>query len=212
MRIKLRILLTALLIMTSCNFYMYAQETNPGKTYNYDSLKNQGKNFIGGKIINGDTVLHMNIEEITIIPPYNFKSNWQRRRYSRLVRYVKKVYPYSQVVKRKFYNMERALDTIEGKRARKKFIKRKERELKKEFKNELKKLTILQGRILMKLVDRETGHTTYDVLKEYKGNLSAIFWQSVARVFGSNLKEGYQPKTDDRMIEHIITRIENGQL
>jgi hypothetical protein len=76
----------------------------------------------------------------------------------------------------------------------------------------LRKLTFTQGRILIKLIDRETGHTTYEIVKELKGSLSAFFWQSVARIFGSNLKMEYDAKGDDRMIEDIVIRIENGML
>jgi hypothetical protein len=73
-------------------------------------------------------------------------------------------------------------------------------------------MTITEGRILIKLVDRETGNTTYEVVKELKGNLSAFFWQSIAVVFGSNLKVHYDAKGEDKMIEDIIWKIENGQL
>ena len=168
--------------------------------------------LIYGKVIEGDTVMHMDLPQVTILPPYRFKNNWQRRRYSRLVRYVKKVYPYAQLIKQKYYEIEDSLQNIEDSRARRKFVKKKEKELRKSFENQLVKLTVLQGRILLKLVDRETGHTTFEVLEDYKGKFSAIFWQSVARIFGSNLKEGYDARGDERMIEDIIIRIENGQL
>lgn len=168
--------------------------------------------LVYGQVIQGDTVMHIDLPQVTIIPPFEFKSRWQRRRYSRLVRYVKKVYPYSQMIKNTYYQIEQQLDTIHDERERKKFIKRKEKELRSQFENRLTKLTILQGRILLKLVDRETGNTTYQVLEQYKGKLPAIFWQSVARIFGSNLKEGYDARGDERMIEDIIVRIENGQL
>jgi hypothetical protein len=81
-----------------------------------------------------------------------------------------------------------------------------------EFEDEVKHLTITQGRILMKLIDRETGDTTYYLLKDLKGNLSAVFWQAVARVFGSNLKTTYDPDGEDKLIEQIVLMIEAGQL
>lgn len=166
----------------------------------------------GSKVIDGDTVMHAYLREVIVRPPFEFKSRSQRRRYSRLVRYVKKVYPYSQMIRKKFEEIEKGLDTIPTEKARKAFIKAREKELRKQFENKLVKLTIIQGRILMKLVDRETDHTTYELLEGYKGKFSAVFWQSVARIFGSDLKKGYDKSGDDKMIEDIIIRIENGQL
>jgi hypothetical protein len=84
--------------------------------------------------------------------------------------------------------------------------------LRAQFENELVNLTITQGKILIKLVDRETGNTTYEVLKELKGGFSAFIFQGIARLFGSNLKSEYDAKEEDRMIEDIIVRIENGQI
>ena len=168
--------------------------------------------FIGSKVIEGDTVLHVNITEITILPAYRFKSKRHYRRYSRLTRYVKKVYPYSVIIRQKIAEIEKELKNITNDKEKRIFIRKKEKELRKEFEGELVSLTILQGRILMKLVDRETGKTTYDQIKNYKGNVHAFFWQSIAVMFGSNLKAEYQEDGDDKMIEDIIIRIENGQL
>ena len=80
------------------------------------------------------------------------------------------------------------------------------------YKDELKKLTITQGRILIKLIDRETNNTSYYIIKEYRGSFSAFFWQSIARIFGENLKAEYNPEDEDKLIEDIVIRIENGQL
>lgn len=165
-----------------------------------------------GKIIDGDTVVHIYLREIIIFPPHVFKNAREYRRYSRLVRYIKKVYPYSQLVKAKYEEIEEHLDSLPTNRAKKVYIKQKEKELREEFEGELRKLTFTQGRILIKLVDRETGETTYELVEELKGRMSAFFWQSIARLFGSNLKAEYDPKGADRMIEEIVVRIENGQL
>ena len=167
---------------------------------------------VRGKIIDGDTAMHVRLRQIIILPPFKFKSRRQRRRYSRLVRYVKKVYPYSQIVSKQLEEIHRELDNYKTTKAKKRFIKRKEKELKKQFEGKLRKLTYTQGKILIKLIDRETGYTTFDIVKELKGSLSAFFWQSIARLFGSNLKMEYDAKGDDRMIEDIVIRIENGML
>lgn len=169
--------------------------------------------LVQGQIIDGDTVLHVYLKTLTILPPKVFTTKKEQNQYTKLVRNVKKVYPYSQLIKNKLAEINAELAHIENKTEQKKFVKLKEKELRQQFEGELVKLTITQGRILMRLVDRETGHTTYELLDEVKGSFSAVFWQSVARVFGSNLKTGFDPTSgEDAMIEDIIIRIENGQL
>lgn len=220
---KQRCIFTSLFLFIFClgAFQGLSQSTDSSsiaqKTENLDRTTRpdmSGLNgyLIYGRIINGDTVMHMDLPQVNIVPPFEFKSPRQRKRYSRLVRYVKKVYPYAQIIRQTYYELEEQLDTIDDKRIRKKFIKKQEKKMRAQFEKQLRKLTVLQGRILLKLVDRETGQTTYEVLEEYKGKFSAIFWQSVARIFGSNLKDDYDAKGDERMIEHIILRIESGQL
>ncbi|HAN77740.1 MAG TPA: DUF4294 domain-containing protein [Bacteroidales bacterium] len=174
-----------------------------------DSLNNI---YLGTKVIKGDTVLHIDLGEITILPPYSFKNKKEQVRYTRLMLYVKKVYPYSKLIKLKLAEIEDGLAQITNEKEKKEYIKIKEKELRNQFEDELVKLTILQGRILLKLVDRETGKSTFEQIRRLKGNFQAFFWQSIATVFGTNLKTGYDGDGDDKMIEDIIIRIENGQL
>ena len=81
-----------------------------------------------------------------------------------------------------------------------------------QFGDELKKLSVNQGRLLLKLVDRETGNTSYEIVKELRGTFSAFFWQSLALLFGSSMKSKYDPAGDDKLIEQIIVQIDNGQI
>ncbi len=177
-----------------------------------DVLKTDNVTLIPVKVIDGDTVPHINLRAVIIRPPFKFKNKRQRKKYGRLARYVKKVYPYSQIIKVKLYEINSQIDSLETKREKKKFMKKKEKELRAEFEGRLRKLTFKQGRILIKLVDRETGNTSYEVIKQLRGALSAVFWQSIARLFGSNLKSEYDAEGEDAMIEDIIVRIENGTL
>jgi hypothetical protein len=87
-----------------------------------------------------------------------------------------------------------------------------ENELMEEFSDELKSLTITQGRLLIKLIDRETGNTSYELLRELRGSFSAFFWQTVARLFGSNLKTTFDAEGEDKLIDQIVVLIENGQI
>jgi hypothetical protein len=108
--------------------------------------------------------------------------------------------------------MEREFRKLETEKARKRYIKTVEKELKEEFKDDIKGMTINQGRLLLKLIDRETGNTSYYLLEELKGSFSAFFWQTVARVFGHNLKSEYDPNGRDWMIERIVVLIEHNQI
>lgn len=164
------------------------------------------------KVIDGDTLPHINLKEVAVVPPYRFKNKRQVKRYSRLVRNVKKTLPYARMAAAKLERINNEMAAIQGEKARKKYLKEAEKELFEEFEQPLRKLTFSQGRMLIKLIDRETGDTSYNLIKEYKGGFSAFFWQSVARIFGSNLKSEYDEVGDDKMIEHIIILIDNGVL
>ena len=168
--------------------------------------------LVTGTVVNGDTIALIYLREVTVLPAFHFISKKQEERYSRLVYYVKKVYPYSLIIRNTVFSMEEDLRKLRTEREKKMYIDKKEKELRGQFEGQLVKMTVTQGKILIKLVDRQTGRTTYEVVKQLKGSISAFFWQSIARVFGSNLKSEYDAKGDDAMIEDIIIRIENGQL
>ncbi|MCB2197558.1 MAG: DUF4294 domain-containing protein [Bacteroidetes bacterium] len=163
-------------------------------------------------IVDGDTIPNVSLEEIVIFPRLVFKNRYREYRYRKLVRDVRKAYPYAQYAKQMLDEMEREFLKLETEKERKKYIKTVEKQLMDEFGNELKKLTITQGRILLKLIDRETGNTSYVLLKELRGTVSAVFWQAIARLFGSDLKSRYDPKGDDYLIERVVRMIETGQL
>ncbi len=173
---------------------------------------NPGVNYLEKIQIEGDTMPHVLIEEIKIVPAWRFKNKRQQRRYSRLMINIKKTLPYARLAKKRLNDISLALDTIYGEETRKVFVKQSERALFNEFEKPLKKLTFSQGRMLIKLIDRETGETSYKLIKDLKGGFSAFMWQSVARIFGSNLKSEYDGAGDDAMIEHIILMIDNGML
>ncbi len=174
--------------------------------------KEEKGRVISCKIVDGDSLLIINMRPILVYPPRKFKNKRERRRYNRMVRNVKKVYPYAIMINNIFYESELHLKTLKTKKERKKYIKLKEKELRKKFEKIVRKMTFSQGRILIKLVDRETGHTSYKLIKHFKGSINAVLWQSVARIFSTNLKYEYDPKNEDKWIEEIITKIENGQL
>jgi len=162
------------------------------------------------RIVQEDTIPHINLKEVAIIPPFEFKNKRQKKRYGKLVRNVKVVLPYARRAGKKVNEINAQLATLPNEKEKKKYLKTAEKELFNEFEKPLRKLTFSQGRLLIKLINRETGDTTYDLIKQYKGGITAFFWQGIARLFGSNLKSEYEIDGDDKMIEHIILLIDNG--
>ncbi len=170
------------------------------------------RSFVMGKIIDGDTIPHVMLREVTVIPPWKFKSKQEERHYGRLLVNIKKTLPYARMAGNKIDEINRNLSLIENEKEQSRYLKEAERELFKEFETPLRRLTISQGRMLIRLIDRETGATSYELIKEYKGGVPAFFWQGIARIFGSNLKDQYDAQKDDKMVEHIITLLDNGML
>lgn len=142
-------------------------------------------------------------QEVQITDSRIFKSEKDRQDYNRLKYNVLKVLPYMRFASERYQQLERDLATTGDKKRQKEMINDCEDQIKSLFYSEIKNLTITQGEILIKLVNRETGNSTYDMLKEVKGGLSAFMFQSIARVFGHNLKETYDPE-QERDIESIL--------
>jgi hypothetical protein len=178
-----------------------------------DSLRRSGDIYVARRlIIDGDTIWVADLDEVYIFPTHKFKNRWEYRRYTRLIYNVKKAYPWARLAGEKLAEVEVHMGTLKTEKEQREYIKQVEQELLDDYKEDLKKLTITQGRILIKLVDRETGDTSYELVKELRGNLSAAFWQALARLFGSNLKSEYDAAGEDRLIEEIVILIEAGQL
>lgn len=163
-------------------------------------------------MMDGDTVPHMQLRQVLIFPPFKFKNKKQAEKFDRLRYNVKKVYPMAKVAGAKLREIDETLRYLKSESLKKFYLNMEEKKLKDEYEEELKKMSITQGRILVKLIDRETGKTTYAVVKELRGSFSAFLWQSVARLFGGNLKSQYDEEGEDKQIEQIIQLIENGQL
>jgi hypothetical protein len=150
------------------------------------------------------------IESLPPVHIYHWKKKKDYRNFRRTVYNLKKVYPYTQIAKSKMLELEnkyKLADTDKGKKA---IAKQLEKELFSEFETPLRNLTVSQGRMLIKLIDRETGRTSYSVLKEFKGGFKAVFWQGVAKLFGNNLKTQYDKYGDDKILEELVRMCEDG--
>lgn len=163
-------------------------------------------------IIDGDTVPLVNLAPVEIIATLSPGTAERLKSYIKLRRDVLKAYPYARLASTQLKYINDSIAKITSERERRKFIKLTEKKLKDDFEKDLKNLTITQGRILIKLIDRETGSTSYYLVKELRGSLQAFFWQGLARLFGENLKTEYNPESEDVMIENIVRQIERGEL
>ena len=157
-----------------------------------------------------DTTLHYDLRPVDIFPDKNDLPPRKMREYTALELKVKKVYPIAKVAAIKLAEYNRVYSTFKTERERKNYVKRVEKDLFAEYEDEFRKMKVSEGRILIKLLDRETGSSSYELIREFKGGLSAFFWQSVAKLFGHDLKAQYNPQKEDIWIECIIQQIDLG--
>jgi hypothetical protein len=163
-----------------------------------------------GIIKGNDTVIHVMVNDIWIYPERKFSSKKQQQKYSRYVEKVKKVYPLAVEARILLAKYEPQYYALDNQRERKKLMKNLEKELLDKHKEELKKWSISDGKILLKLIDRETNRTAYSLIKDFRGEFSAVFWQGIALLFKNNLKDGYNPEDEDKLLEEIVRKIESG--
>jgi len=160
----------------------------------------------------GQTYPYVELGEIIVIGKMPRGVRFDYRRHARLVYNVRRVYPYAMIVRDEFGRINRLLETMPDEKDQRNFLQQYEKDLFQKYEEDLKKLTFSQGKILIKLIDRETQNTSYDLIRQYRGKFSATFWQSVARIFGANLKSSYDPEGEDYLIEQVIREIEAGRL
>ena len=162
----------------------------------------------------GDTLRHFLLPEVRVVGKVRGKRYYERlrEREARARRDVKKAYPYAKEAARRIEQIEKQLARATSEKERKEIIKTEYRLLMKTFKEPLTKLTITQGKILVRLVYRETSRSSFQHIREYRGSVNAYFWQSLALLFGNNLKAEYDPDGTDSEIEQIVQEIERGLL
>lgn len=133
----------------------------------------------------------------------NYWNNWTRLRNAVYV-----TYPYAVKASKVIQSVNAQLANVQDEKLRKQIIKSREKELKRDFADKVTNLSVYQGKVLMKLINRETGNNCYQLIKEYKGGLSAGIWQTVAFVFGSSLKQPYSPNGEDQEIEKLVLEVQ----
>ena len=188
---------------------LFAQDT---VFFDPDTIDIKDFEVIKGIVLDGKKVPHSVIRAVQVFPQREFKNRRQARRYGRLIRNLKQVYPYAKLARKRLGEMEMYMMSLESEKAKRKYINQVEAELKEEFEDDLRNMTYTQGRLLIKLIDRETGETTYKWIKDLKGSFSAFFWQTIARLFGSDLKTEFDKPGKDRVIDEILILIEIGMI
>ncbi|QBQ41474.1 DUF4294 domain-containing protein [Sphingobacterium psychroaquaticum] len=159
--------------------------------------------YLTNRTETGEVLPWFLIEDIIVVARRTFKTEEDRQRYLRLERNVLRVLPYAIYAQKRYEQLDRELALVSSKKEEKRLVEACENEIKSKFNAEIKNLSVSQGKILIKLIQRQTGNTSYELVKEMKGSISAFFYQSVAKVFGHNLKSAYDPK-EDFEIENII--------
>lgn len=193
--------------------YLKRAETSPKSSVIDFSSEQTRTNVVYGRIeANGDTTLIVYLPEVDIDLMQRYLQITDTRQGRRLASNVKKVYPYAKLAGEKMQEYDSVLATISDKSERNRLMKQVEKEITDQYTEELKNLTITQGLILVRLIDRETGSTTYQVVKELRGKVRAFFYQGFARLWGYNLKTEYDPHNnpEDDDIETIMTLLERG--
>ena len=164
------------------------------------------------KVENGDTIPIVQLPEVKVYAIRVFEGKRDIRNIQRMIYNVKKAYPYARLAGLKLQEYESILESTKSDSERRKIMRQAEKELNDQFGEDLKDLTFTQGKILLKLIDRETGDVSYNLVKDLRGGITAVFYQGFARIWGYNLKSHYDPNGEDELIETIVVMIENGQL
>jgi hypothetical protein len=163
-------------------------------------------------ILDGDTVALFELPPVTVASLRVFANNEEALKYYRLRYDVKVAYPYAVLAETTFKECEAKLATMDKGSEKRRYLKEVEKQMCDEYKKDLKSMSEEQGRILIKLINRETGSTSYEMVKDLKGSLTAFMWQTVAGLFGNNMKDTYDPEGKDKDIEGIIRLIEMGDI
>lgn len=190
-------LLFLILLTLACGFEARAQKPHEPQ-------------YVPGLKVGNDTLPHVDLAPVFVFPKKHFRNKAEEQRYWTLVWRVKKVLPYAREAAVLLRKYETEVPPDARRKERRIYVKKAEDELMDKYGPTIKKMSISDGRILIKLIDRETNHVSYDIIHEVKGGVPAMFWQGVARLFGNNLKSHYDPIGEDRQIEQIVRYIDMG--
>jgi len=167
---------------------------------------------VGKVLVDSDSIQYVEMPKVYIYPEPTFKSKKQQQSYMRLVKNVKKVLPIAKEARQMLIETAEYINTLPTQRERDEHLKRVEAAIVAEYKPRMKKLTYAQGKLLIKLIDRECNATAYETIQAFIGPVRSGMWQAFAWMFGASLKKGYEPEGVDRLTERVVLMVESGQL
>ena len=167
---------------------------------------------VGKALLDGDSVLFMQMNKVYVYPQAEFKNERQRKAYNRLVYNVKKVLPIAKEIRSIILETYEYLETLPNKRAKDAHMAYVEKSIRKEYTPRMKKLTYQQGKLLIKLVYRECNNSAFGAIQAFLGPVKAGIYQAFAWIYGASLKKSYDPEGVDRLTERIVLQVESGQL
>lgn len=191
-----RILISIVLFSLVCSAHAQQSRYGPNDTLVVPYL-----------VYNGDTMTYAQLDMVMVYGNLSGKDRNARKQWTRLRNAVYVTYPYAKKAGYIINDVNAQLTRMQDVRARKKYLSSREKELKKEFTEPLTALSVYQGKVLMKLINRETSNNCYTIIKEYRGGFSARFWQTLAWIFGSSLKQEYDPNGEDAEMEAIVQEV-----
>ena len=168
--------------------------------------------IVGATAHKGETIPHIQLPTVHIFPPMTFRNREERRRYDRLVFDVKKTLPLATEIRKIIIETYETLQILPDEKAQKRHLDILEKELKETYTPRMKKLSLRQGKLLIKLVDRQCDNNAYQLIKLFMGPFKAVFYQSFASMFGASLKKSYDPLGEDSLIERVVIQVLEGEL
>ena len=208
LRSDMRRVLTFMMMLTCC-LWATAQEeeqTDAGDPTFVPTVK------VSKVLVDGDSIQYMEMSNVYVYPKMTFSSKRQEGSYMRLVKNVKTTLPLAKQVRQLLIETAEYLETLPDDKAKQEHMKRVEQSIVKEYKPKMKKLTYSQGKLLIKLINRECNSTSYESIQAFLGPIRAGFWQAFAWAFGASLKKEYDPDGTDRLTERVVLMVEAGQL
>ena len=191
--------------MLTCALTALAQEDASNPTF-VPTVK------VSKVLVDGDSIQYMEMSNVYVYPQLTFSSKRQEGAYMRLVKNVKKTLPIAKEVRQILIETAEYLETLPDKKSKDEHMKRVETSVYREYKPKMKKLTYSQGKLLIKLINRECNSTSYEAIQAFMGPIRAGFWQAFAWAFGASLKKQYDPEGTDRLTERVVLMVEAGQL
>ena len=213
--------LYAILLLWTCTVGVFAQDSataNVAGVLDEPTLKDARIPLVRGRYHfvteEGDTAMMVVLNNITYYPPLKFKNKKQEQFYWRTVRDVKRTLPYAKMIAETILETYEYIETFPTQEERQKHLQQMEKEVFNQYKPQLKKFTKSQGKMLVKLITRETNQSSYSILKAFLGTFRAGFWQTFGRFFGVNLKSDFRPdkNEEDAIIERVCVLVEQGML